>query len=398
MSAVEILIKNRRIIVINTAVVVILAILISLLLPKWYRSTATILPPESSIDPLTTLGAIQIAATTANLPWFATTSDVYGAILESRHVSETLIRRYGLMRIYDVDTMDKALKKLSKHRWIRVTDEGMVEVVVEARDPERAAGMANALLEILDDFNQNTRMTDGKKTRDFVAGRLKQTRGDLEATETALKEFQEKYGAVEITVQTEALISAAAEIEGEIRAIDVQLSRLSGFATESFPEVRSLRIQKRNLERQLEQLIVGTELDPEFTNGKGLSPYPAFKEIPDVGVRYVRLMREVEIQSKILAFLSQELERAKILASRDTPTIQVLDRAVPPDKKYRPRRSLIVIVALAVSLLGSVVLVFGLEAIDRWKSVGENRRRWNALIHSLKDDWFGGRTKESPRS
>jgi uncharacterized protein involved in exopolysaccharide biosynthesis len=387
LNALETLVRRRRLIVINVVVVVFLAVVISLLLPKWYQASTVILPPETSLDPLTTLGALQMTAATANLPWFATVSDIYGAILGSRYVSEEIIDRFDLQRVYRTKTLGKTIKKLQKHRWIRVVDEGLVRVTVEAKDPVRAADMANAFLDILDEFNRNTRMTEGKKTRMFVEERLLQTEQELADAELVLKEYQQEHGAVELTEQTAALIEAAASIESQIRTIEIRLATLGDFATEDHPEVKVLAARKRNLRKQLTDLLGGTELADALLDTEDSRPFPSLSQLPSLGMQYVRLLRDVEIQTKVYAFLAQELERAKIMESRDTPTIQVLDRASPPEKKFRPKRWLIVVIAFAIALVGSIALVFGLDAIDRWREDEDNVRRLNRLTQTLKEDW-----------
>ena len=125
LSTLETLVRWRRLILINIAVVIFAAIVVSICLPRWYRATAVLLPPEASLDPLSTLGTLQMTAATANLPWFATPSDIYGAVLESRHVSNALVEQFDLMHEYRTRSLERAIRKLEKHRWIRVTDEGL---------------------------------------------------------------------------------------------------------------------------------------------------------------------------------------------------------------------------------------------------------------------------------
>ncbi|MFH1277265.1 MAG: GNVR domain-containing protein [Candidatus Eisenbacteria bacterium] len=398
LDGMETLFRHRRMIATNVGIVVVAAVIVSLLLPQWYQSTAVILPPETSVDPLTTLGALQMAAATAKLPWFATASDVYGAVLRSRFISEAIIERFDLMTLYDVDNLDEAVKEHRRHRTIKVSDEGLVEVIVEDRDPVRAAEMANDYLGILDEFNQNTRMTEGKRTLRFVEERLRVTEGQVVAAESALRDFQKEHGAIELTAQAEALITAAAEIESEIRTIEIKLAALESFATGAYPEVRVLRAQKENLEGQLTQLLGDTDLVRAFLDSGDSKPYPSLNRLPDLAIEYMSLRRDVEIQSKIQVFLAQELERAKIMATRDTPTIQLLDRATPPEKRHRPRRTLIVAASFILALVGSVTIAFGLDAVDSWKGDGDNHRRLDHMVQTLRGEWRLPRGNRASRS
>ena len=64
-------------------------------------------------------------------------------------------------------------------------------------------------------------------------------------------------------------------------------------------------------------------------------------EAPDLGLNYIRHYREVSLQQKILEFLLPQYEQAKIQEAKDTPTVQVLDKAVTPVKRKKPKRRLL---------------------------------------------------------
>jgi uncharacterized protein involved in exopolysaccharide biosynthesis len=240
-------------------------------------------------------------------------------------------------------------------------------------------------------------MTEGKRTLAFVEERMAQTGRELADAESALRDFQKAHAAVELTGQTEALIEAAAEIESQILALDVRLATLGSYATADHPEIQILRTQKDDLHRHLTELLGKADLGGVSGTGYESLPFPSLDRVPDLGMQYMRLRREVEIKAKVQAFLAQELERSKIMASRDTPTIQQLDTACPPDKKYRPKRTLIVFIAFLASLFGSAALAFGMDAATRWKENDDSYRRASRILGVLREDWRGSRRKRVPR-
>ncbi len=75
-----------------------------------------------------------------------------------------------------------------------------------------------------------------------------------------------------------------------------------------------------------------------------------------------RLQRDVEIQSKLYAFLTQKDEESKIQEGRDTPTIQIMDVASSPIKRFKPKRTIMVlgysIIAFVLSALYVILLEF----------------------------------------
>ncbi len=78
-----------------------------------------------------------------------------------------------------------------------------------------------------------------------------------------------------------------------------------------------------------------------------------------------RLRRQVEIRQEIYVTLKREYETARIEEVNDTPVITVIDPAVPPHRKSRPNRTLLVLMALALGGLLSVSWAMSAEYLER---------------------------------
>ncbi|MCB9068488.1 MAG: hypothetical protein H6629_11860 [Calditrichae bacterium] len=63
----------------------------------------------------------------------------------------------------------------------------------------------------------------------------------------------------------------------------------------------------------------------------------SFRDSPELGVKYLRLTREVEIQNKIFQFLTQQYEEAKVMEAKDSPIIQILDSPNFPTRNTHPK-------------------------------------------------------------
>ena len=117
---------------------------------------------------------------------------------------------------------------------------------------------------------------------------------------------------------------------------EVQLQVLRQSLDDSSEEVRRVRQQIAALERQVSGL-------------------------PGAGVEVMRLWRDVKVQETVFELLTAQLEEARIRETRDTPTVQVLDRALPPIRKSRPKRAWIVLGGFVVGLAGSFAMALLLE-------------------------------------
>jgi len=369
----EVLVRWRRVVLFNLISITLLGVAVSLVLPKRYTSTTTLLPPtqESSLlgagSILTgALGQFGGLARMAGVGGLTTTSDILAKVLESRAVSERVIRECNLVDVYGVSNMDEALKGLWSATWISVSLEGVVAVSVEADTRERSAEIANSYVKNLDLVNRRTSTSRGRASRIFIEQRLAEVREDLTKAEQSLREFQEKNRTVSLEDEVVEAIKAAAELKAEIVSREVTLGIISQFATSENPQVRQLRTEIDQLQRQLDLMEVGprSRVNGEGRqSGFGVGSAVPFARVPEVGMELARLTRDLEIQNIIYALLTQQYEEAKIAEARDTPTVQVLDRARPPERKSAPRRTRIVILSMILGAIAGVSLAFFRERI-----------------------------------
>jgi tyrosine-protein kinase Etk/Wzc len=367
-SYLAVLVSYRRFIFLNLVGVCLIVAIISFLLPSWYRATTTILPPERETLGLgmasSLLGAASGLATSFSLPLMATPSDVMAAILESRRVGEAVAEKKNLSRSYKTKSMEKTLKQLFSHLSVQVTKEGIVSLSFEDRDRTMAADVANCFVEELDRINQETSTSKAKSARIFIETRLAQTRAELSKAEDDLRTFQQDNKTILVDDQMKAVIEKAADLKAEMVSSEIELNVLSKTMSSSHPQVQSLQSRISEIKRQLEILESGNQ--KENPEGKTVLDVP-FSQVPSLSLQLARLMREVKIQEKVFELLTQQYEQYKIEETKDTPTIQVLDRAVPPERRAKPKRALLVGLSGLLSILASTTLVFGLEYLKRSK-------------------------------
>jgi uncharacterized protein involved in exopolysaccharide biosynthesis len=240
---------------------------------------------------------------------------------------------------------------------------------VEDKDPKLAADIANTYLTNLDRLFAKLGTTDASRQRRFVAERLDKTEKGLRQAESTLRSFQEKNKAIVLTEQSKSAIEAAAKVRGQIAAAEVQLEVTRGFATENNPDVLALKRQIGEMKRQLAHMEYGKglELSPENVDGGQDRPefQVPFTKVPELGMELVRLMRELKIQETMFNLLTAQYEQAKISEARDTPNVQVLDRAVPAERKSKPKTVINMAIAGVLGLFAGIFLAFFLEYLAR---------------------------------
>lgn len=367
-SYLTVLVSYRRFIFLNLIAVCLIVAIISFLLPSWYSATTLILPPGGDALSLglasSLMGSASGLATSLSLPFMATPSDIVAAILNSRAVGQAVVEKENLMEVFGTSSMENALRQLFSHTSISVTPEGLVSLSYEDRDRVRAAEVANRFIREADRINRQTSSSQAKSARMFIEERLAQTKTELNRAEDSLRGFQEENKTILLNDQMKAAIDKAAELKAQMVSSEIELNVLSQTFSSSHPRIKSLRSEVNEIKRQLEILEMGDKTGDQ--KGKTLLDVP-FAEVPALSLRLARLIREVKIQESIFELLTQQYEQYKIQETKDTPTVQVLDEAVPPERRAKPRRMLLVILSGVLSVFASLVFVFGLEYFKRSK-------------------------------
>jgi capsule polysaccharide export protein KpsE/RkpR len=346
------------------------------IMTKIYESKASILAPKESASGAAGMVAA-LAASGANqflgniLPPTGSNRDVFVAILKSRTMAHDMVDRFKLTEYYKTKYTEDAIKGLQGATDISVSKEGAISVTVEDKDPKLAADIANAYITNLDRLFAKLGTTDASRQRAFISDRLETTEKALRQAEEALKRFQESNKAIVVQEQAKSAVEEAARVKGAIVVGESQLEFLRTFATESNPQVVAQRRQVEEMKRQLAQMQygLGMELPSESRNpGEPRKEfYVSFAKMPGVGMEYIRLMRDVKVQETVHNLLMAQFEQAKINETKDMPTVQLLDKAVPAERKSRPKTVLNIAIAGTLSLFVGIFLAFFLEYAERMR-------------------------------
>jgi capsule polysaccharide export protein KpsE/RkpR len=362
-----ILIKWRKFLILNFIIITVIGIIIALIYPRWYKATASVVPPKK-MDIMSELGSFmrEFIPIIGGIGAGQDPTMTYLAILNSRTAMEKVIHKFNLFQVYEISdsSMEDAVKTLRGNTEFIVDENGVLHISVYDRDPVRAAQMANYFVDVLNEINIKLNMEEARNNRIIIEKRYRQNLADLKAAEDTLKKFQEKYGIYYLPEQTKAAISAAAELEAQIKLEEVKLGVLKRQLGEDAPEVKLAELKIDELKKKLMEMKIGEE---ELKNEQsGL--FVPFKDIPELGIAYLRLYRNYEIQNKLLEFIYPLYEQAKLEEQKNVPTILVLDKAVPPERKAKPRRLLIMLI---VYLIGFSIVTLFISAKELWERNAE---------------------------
>lgn len=352
----------------------IIVTIILLLIPRWYKAEASVLPPRNS-DILSGLsGFASLAQSVSPLLGrtglgSASPTYAYLAILNSRSVMDSVIYRFDLVKVYDISSypMETAEKELRANTIFDIDENDALNITVLDKDANRAANMANYLVVLLNEIYVKVSVEEAHNNRLFIQQRYAKNLEDLRSAEDTLEDFQQRYKVYDMPEQAKAAISAGADLEAQRIEAEVELGVMKQQYGEDAPQVKLKTLQIQELNRKLMDMQTGSGSD--FT--KGASVLPAFKNVPELGIAYLRLYRDYEIQTKLLEFILPLYEQAKIEEQKDTPAVIVLDKALPPERPTVPKRLFIEVIFAFVVLSALVYSVHLFERV-RLQSDGLN--------------------------
>ena len=357
--------RRRRLILGITAASAAFAVVVSLMLPVYYKAETRILPPQDKGSNLAAQlmgqagGLIALAGGAAGVK---SQGELFVAMTKSRTVLDRMVDRFDLMKLYKGKYREDARKNLVEV--LKVLEDkksGIISLTVEDREPKRAADMANAFVEELKSLAGGLAISEAGQRRMFFEDQLRQTKESLSRAEEDIKGFQQQTGMFQVDAQARAIIEGIARLRAGIAVKEVEAKVLRSFATAQNPDLQRVEEEVRALRIELEKV--------ETSKGSGFDPLMSSGRVPEMGTEYLRKLRQLKYNETLFELLSKQFELAKLDEARDAVVIQVIDRAIPPERKSRPKRSFIVILATAAMLFLSVFIVLLLE--HPWKKSGK---------------------------
>jgi uncharacterized protein involved in exopolysaccharide biosynthesis len=354
-------------------------------IPPSYTATAVILVPQPSMGSAAALmsalgGGGTVAALSGSEGQLASPAETYMGVLASRTVADDLIAEFDLKTVYRERSLYATRNALKHHTRLEAARGFLVRISVEDHDARRAAAIANAYVDALWQVNKRLALTTGAQRRLFFEQQVELERKPLADAEDAFREIQQKTGVIELAGQEELTLRSIAQLHAEIQARELQIQILRTTATEQNTDVQKLESEIAGLKTQLQQAegSAGDADDGTFV--------PAGK-LPQAGLEYLRRARDLRYHEALYELLLRQSEQARVEEAKDPALIQVVDPAIPPDKRSWPPRTLLVLLAA----VGAAFMLTGFVPMRaEWRRMiadPANGPHWMALRGAFPRAW-----------
>jgi tyrosine-protein kinase Etk/Wzc len=311
-----------------------------------FTATAVIMPPQQGQSAATAmLGQLApLAALSGHDIGMKSPSDIYIGMLRSRTIADDVIAKFKLQARYHAKDLTTTRLQLSSRTQITTGKDTMIRISVDDENPQASAELANAYVDELHAQNSRLALSESADRQSFFDAQLQSERNALAQAENELRKTQQTTGMVQVNSQVDATFKSIAQLRGEMTVKEAELQRLRQSATADHPEVVRLQAEIGVLRSQLARLE---------ESGRQKDALVSVAQMPSAGLEYLRKLREVKYHEAVMETLAKQYEAARLDVSKEAPVIQVVDKAIPPERKTRPHR-------LQMAMIGTIL--FGLLA------------------------------------
>jgi chain length determinant protein EpsF len=397
------------------------AVLLSVLLPKSYTASASVVIDIKSADPIA--GTTSVALTAPS--YMATQVD----IMESDRVALRVVRS---LRMTDSERMRSQWQNDTNSQgqfevWIAhllqkkldvkpARESNVIQVSFSAVDPKFAAAVANAFVQAYLDTTIDLRVDSARKYSSFFDERSKKLREDLERAQSRLSAMQKERGILatderidvetarlnELSTQLVGIQSVSADsksrqvaamaaadtlqdvitnpvvasLRGDLARQEAKLQEMTGRYGDAFPAVIDQRASVSALRSKLEQETQRLSTSVSVTNVINVareSQIRAALEAQRAKVLKLKeerdevavLQRDAELAQRAYDGVVGRLTQMSLESQSQQTNASVLMQASEPSKASFPKPAFNIVIGLVVGVLLGIAAAIGREAADR---------------------------------
>ncbi len=373
--------NGRNTILSSSIICAIIALAYAFYLPPIYKAECYILPPNQFMNKLGIFVSLidqseRIGGLNNNpaLSETVTSGQMMLGLIKRNSIVDSIIDKFGLMEVYKQTSRDRMRDLLIK-KLMETNDDpksGILSIGILDENPQRAADIANAFIDVLQEKMLNLALNEAAQRRAFFEKQLFQARQYLDSVQKEMLDYQETLGGLAIPQsQMEATLRAITDLEQQIADKKVEISAMRTYASSTNPRLIAANSQLDAMTKEL------ARLEDIQKNSS-----------PQLSVEYQRYATRVQYAAKNYETLLQKLEEARLDASQGFFYLHVVDYATPPDVKYKPSRARILILGTFIGgLLGCALVVFSNFSRGLRKSIQQFKADNPDIINKADDDY-----------
>jgi uncharacterized protein involved in exopolysaccharide biosynthesis len=356
----QVIVDNLRLLVLGPLAVGVITLGITFLIPPTYTAKTQFLPPQQQqssasalLQSLGAMGGLASAATGLKNP-----ADQFIGFLKSTSIQDGLVERFKLQERYDEKYKQDARKELQVNTKIAAGKDGIISVEFDDHDPQFAADVANGYVQELRKLMGRLALSEAQLRRAFFEGKLKEAKDALAQADQELRATG--INASTLKSSPTAAVEVVARVRAGIVAQEVKIAAMRGYMTESAPEVKQAMVELGALRAQL-------------ANAEKAEPQEAGQS------NYVERYRNFKYQETLFELFAKQYELARVDEGREGAVVQVVDVAQPPERKAKPKKAMVSMLAAFGTGIALLIFIFIRRTLRNASKSGETAEKCTKL-------------------
>ena len=341
----RIVISNWKFLISLYTFVGIFTVIVLLLLPKWYKSSATLVIQNDNASPLSGVLS-QFSSFGLSLGDGGTNVETYIQYVFTRKMYDSINRKFNLQKEYEVKTKDDLYDAIFNNLTVTDNENQTITISFAVKEkPELAREIVEFIVEQLQKISLEVEKAQAKEYRTYIEGYYLSTKQKLRDDEDALVDYQNLTGILELETQAKATIEGIAELEKEKITLQIKKDVIKNMLNNP-SSVSEVNAQITAIDSSLKTL--------DNTDYKALI---SLNTLPENGAEYLRLKRDITVGSQVSEFLRLQYEQALLDEQKISSNFYVIDPPYTPEKRFKPARTKTLVIVMFFTVLLSLILV-----------------------------------------
>ncbi len=359
----KLVLKQRRYIIRNVAIISVLAAIASLFLPNYYTATTAFYPASPDV-----MKPEHIFGTSAkDMEYYGTGMDLDRmlSVANSGELLDLMVDSFDLYKRYDIDSTGKKARykvhnTLKSHYRIEKNKLDALVLTIEDKDPGMAASMANAARYFINELVSNLLKTNLVELSLTIKDNIAQKQKEVEILSDSVRALRNKYKIIEPDAQGKELMQKMVNVETKFKREQERLKVL-----ETLPGIR------RDTINLLKAMVAGLKeeyksiTDSNTTSAINFNNFNEGRNIIEVMSTQLRSAKDY-----LSVYNTRYNQLIGVLKSKNN-ALHIVEKADIPLVKSRPKRSMIVLACLIAALMVNVLGIIIVDSLrdPQWKKL-----------------------------
>ncbi|MCQ2109207.1 MAG: polysaccharide biosynthesis tyrosine autokinase [Fibrobacter sp.] len=241
---------------------------------------------------------------------------------------------YKILRLEAIEAFRSAFNVKEKGK-----KTGILEFSYQDIYPDRAVEILNEVASSYLRQNVEERNAEAQKTLEFLEKQLPSVKAQMDSALMNLNAYRNKVGSVDINAETQLVLQRRMKLQQDILAMQQRKQDAIRLFHSEHPTVKTLEDQENALKREL----AGTSSQ--------------VKRLPATQQEVLTLQNEVELTKSVYTTMLNNIQQLRLVSAGEVGTVRIVDYAEPVTKAEKPKKKIILLVALFLGfLLGAVIV------------------------------------------